>query len=745
MNTAPLNAAPLNAAASTGGSAPPSYTTGKAFLPLHCRAATTGAASLALGLTAHGLGTVALPLVLTLGWQTGVAVGALRARRYAIGTPTGSLHLSAGITIVTGAATLPLRLRAYGTHPPANPPRAQLRCALIQPILVDPTPVVVPGSVGGITHDWAVVVQVGALTTPPLPVIGTVQVSVEENGARTASFTCLGLPEIAPGDPVSVVLKVDGAQTELFRGALQSLEFSPDQNECQLSASDELQHYADALSRAQIEAITPGALTVPGSKTEGYSYLTERLQTLPASAFIRKNGRFAVARWDEGVSPATAVTRTVYQTTHLSRKKTGEGDAATTDTLPSRKRTVLEVSVSWVRIAQASTEGLWISGIGLCDVLAGVQMPYTQAVIDAAKGAGWDIGALDLTLTNFASGFVTCGTATVGLLLADGYEQGVARAQWTLTKRYTRAMRGKFTVVIDAASAPADQPVEEVKQSVSFNDSRDGNDWVAQGAGEQYLIGVDANGDRYGDLIDLGSPTDVDGVGTAYADARNAGADVAAQVAYQLGKRAADAARLGRDETLITQTIIRPDLDIGDWLTIQHPTVQRTGMVSALQHVLDIDSGTALTTVTVTPFTAHTTTATPGTTTMADWAQQHLPSDAYFVAPTGSGSSSSTTATEAANNALGSFKLNQILTRKKEPKLSPPNTYIGGIRDMLVPESDQWQGWVVNKPSTTVTQGITPPAPLPAYANPGFFIRVPALALPDQTEDIDLGTFTLLI
>lgn len=409
---------------------------------------------------------------------------------------------------------------------------------------------------------------------------------------------------------------------------------------------------------------------------------------------------------------------------------------------------------AWVRIAEAEVSAVWQDRFDICTWLksGSVSLPNPQAIIDAVKNTGWEVKRLDISTVQPQSGWASCGAGSSFGVIIQGDGELAESAGWTLTKRYTRAMRATMAIrVVPRTSAP-DAPVEVIERQINIKDPRDGKDWLDFGTGT--LTAQDNNGDRYADLIDFGDTTG--GVGTALDEARQSIINARAQLAYTIASAAVKIAQERRGERLQTSTPIRPDLDIGQTCQIAHSKITRVGVVTTIHHRIDIDAGSGTTTVEIAPYTP------PDQGTIPASAANYSQNQTININPSAQPGQSmvdlsivnliNRSQPMSNGSSTGHTVINAVLTRKQptpaEDVTTPqalPRTYRGGTWDMPLPESDLWQGYMYNTPQTAITTGTQQPRFYPTYQNTGFFVRVPPINLPDQAEPLDLGeTLTII-
>lgn len=706
-----------------------------------------GKAACGLTLRVVATGQANAALVLSAVAPSGYAVCRMQPRAIGRAVLRAPFVASAGQTVASGAAScgLAARLTAVGTA------RTDIgsgglwfgvgQAVAVAPVAPDqPTP---PGSVGGRSIRWRVQAQAAG---QPLDLVGRVSIQAEENGARTATLSARG-PVDATGQIVTVDLRVDAASTRLYSGSVDTADYDPDTDVTTLRCTDRLQSRIDALSREQIELITPGAITPPGNAEQGWTYLNTRLATVPMSVFLRADGGFKVQRW-AAATGGVVLDRLLYGSVRHHRQSAADAMASTSGgpgnpaARTTRREVLLTVELSWVRIARTRLRNAWNAGIGICEWLQGYPLPQPETIRQAVASAGWDVESVDVQTLALHGGWTDCGSGAFGLLVAPGTRAPAVRAGWTLSRRYTRSMKARLRYRIRQRDADMNAPVEVTERRITLRDPRDGSDWVQFGAIPRStgstptdpLTQTDPNGDAYCDLIDIRD--DEGSFGTALDDAQQQIADVRRAIEWAAAQSGVRVLRDRRTESLSAQTVIRPDVDLGDALTLVHPRLTRSGQVCRLTHDLDIDQGSAITTVEIRiaaaagdvafpPGQTSTDThiADPSTTWSADFLRQRI-------------------APAAANT------LTRLPTAPEDDVTrgaNVPSTRFGGVSGTALTESDTWQGWVANKPQSVVWTTGPQPAFYPEYKNTGFFVRVPPIRLPDQASPIDLGEVLILV
>lgn len=649
------------------------------------------------------------------------------------GAVSAGFAVCAGQTVARERIVAGFRCRTLATGV-ASTPAGHIWATVRTPVSTAPVPPDQPppsGSVGGSSHSWCV-------SADGLQILGTVTVSASENGARTASLSAQGDQTGKAGQTLTLTLNVGGAQSLLYRGRVVQASYQPDTDSTALQCSDQLQLIADALTREQIERLTPDALTAPNDTSTGYQYLMARLSTLRASAILRSNGALSIIDW--GGAGGKILTRILHGSMTVGRQSasdTSTSGGSGTPTAPTirRKAFTITIALSWIRIARVTYRTTWYSGIDVCKWLDHWPLPQITAIEQAVSGCGWDVQSFSASAFKPRSGFIGCpGSPLIGLI-APTTDMGLAdSAGWTISKRYTRTMQAKAVWRVQPATLAEGETLDEQTLSIALRDPRDGRDWVDFGAGPSSMR-TDCNGDDYADLIDIRDGNAQFGTVMQSAwsqidadlQAANAQSSAAMQsIALAVAKAAAQSAKEARTSFARATTVIDPTLDIGDGVTLQHPKASYTGMVTAITHTLDTMRGSATTSIEVKA--APPPTETPPT---------NPPPSFHIITP---------------GNVTGGLLANALQRAQalptrdaSAPLPKPPATRIGGASSSLATDVDDplFQGWIGNRPQSVIVAGNTPPQFNPEYEKTGFFVRSHDIVLPDQSAVLDLGASTL--
>ncbi len=143
---------------------------------------------------------------------------------------------------------------------------------------------------------------------------GTVEVDREEGAAGIARFDlCLAAGPVTPtdwkGKPVALdfICEVAGVttQTRRYTGRIADPSWNSSTRTLSCTCSDQLQQRVEALSIAEIDALTPGAVWSedvfePVEGRSRWDYMNERLSTMAASLDCAPDGSMRVTSWFAG-------------------------------------------------------------------------------------------------------------------------------------------------------------------------------------------------------------------------------------------------------------------------------------------------------------------------------------------------------------------------------------------------------------------------------------------------------------
>lgn len=422
-------------------------------------------------------------------------------------------------------------------------------------------------------------------------ILGTVSVQIEADAARTAEFSFLPSAPIQPlgliGQRVRLAFAQAGglnAQT-IFRGVVETPTIDLQTGVITCACHDQAQEVWANTPRATIDALVGGRwhVAVSGEPEDNFEYLRERIQSVGASWALDANQAPRILPW---ASPARTVT--------VRQGDVIDGSLAVD--LPSREqlRTRINVrmqyrypvhrgrgiSAQWAqplsffapRITETVTKQAYIMpDVGMVESAAGNPPGWERVslAIENPPSGTWNVGTeLQPAIYNISQ--------LVAPSLAIGFS-GTYRTRWqqTVTEDYSIA------VVWDSLETQIAQPVAE-EIGATLESSFDTPDWGSDPSVEPQInvFGVG----------DVSQPYYAEGAAPADRD------EVLRTLLDRAWVRLWSASRTGRVRFALP---CRPDLWLDTGCLLEGGRVRASGVIVALEHVLDVDAGQATTDIAV--------------------------------------------------------------------------------------------------------------------------------------------------
>ncbi|WP_322521145.1 hypothetical protein SR882_10245 [Guyparkeria halophila] len=674
--TGALNTASINSTAIGGGSAcasapsAPDYEVGQPAVELRLSVYSVGAPIATLDLEQWAVGTPTLSIAASVSAPTGQPRAYLRPRLYAVGQPTAGLATSAGMVIGTGSPSAALVARTYT----ADQPTGGLLARVIGEI---------DWSDVAASQRWSVVTRIDGAE---VLTAGAIEIEAEESSARLCTLSVVGPPAHDVGHRVEVTLHVGDHIEPMFRGEITEPEYDPARGLTTYTATDQIQQRIDALSREQIDALTPEATTARDNEDEGWDYLRHRLESWPGSLDLTRDGQFRATRWDDAEPLANPIPAAIDGSESLSLVSADQ----------IRNRVVLTARLSWLRLAARVHDETWTAPYSICEFLTGrglgyqPSLPSTDTIAEAIESAGWQVeSANSQQIVRSDTGSVSCDGQRIGLV---GEFDAVRQASWTLSRRYSRSMQAEIGLTLEAPESVSRFGERPRSERLTYREDYDDSAWrstegpLADDMGP--LDATDPRGDHVHDTLDQ--------------------AGVEAIVTDAINRATREMASAHRRTSLTLETLVRPDIERHHRPTAQLPSIEAAGKIARIVHRLDTDAGGATTELELRVFRGGT-----GDRIQTDW------------------------------TGLGALAIGQLPTREDDAEALPaPGTYVGGLAESE-PESEDWQGWIFNANTETGwwadESTYDPNAPENETYQTGFAVRTPPITLPDQ-EDADLRT-----
>lgn len=456
-----------------------------------------------------------------------------------------------------------------------------------------------------------------------------VSVEAEENAARIANFVREPRPygpcpiETDPefldlnkhiGRTVTVdyVLKdVDGvilSTTRLFTGFVDEVTFDPVTRLSAYVCSDGRQQLLENMDRASIDAMMPGSRYsdfVFDPEVDNFQYAQDRLATVPYALDLDAEGNWQYTKWAAEPSGLWIYTdaNVVYESIGIDieqfRNITTEVE--------------IDVGYAYRRLRERSSTFLWSYPGSFCNYLdSGHTIPRKQMIVDAANSSGWRL--LSITFQNLPkSQAYTCSTGyrvwvNTGNGLGPLFTQDVSG---TIARRFVSGVRESYALRILAPDSATQFGIvtDTLSLSVSPNFQEEGWTEGSDARIEEALIERNVNISTTTQVVppaDFGYDFQVNGTDKYYdaigdeitdGEGRRVDFDNAIETIIEQGKTLIRQAH--RNNSVNWQSILNPDIDLSQTLEIDLCPVHARGKVQFFTHTMDLNSGEAVTDITV--------------------------------------------------------------------------------------------------------------------------------------------------
>lgn len=447
---------------------------------------------------------------------------------------------------------------------------------------------------------WRPVLTIGAVDHSAR-LTGTVTVEAEEGAARIAELSLL-LPagSVDPLAWVGAALTIDYAQQQpdgsaagavrLFTGIIESFALDHADALARVRCTDNRQGRMQALSRAQVDALTASALwhtNIHRDTADSYQYAEQRMSTLPASLDLDPGGVPRLCLWE-----ASAVPDYTYTDASIL-------DGSVSPQWADRTRLINRVAITYThRVPRLKKRGIAFSYTFPFDNDAcftyGLSLPIKQQIQDAIAGTGWDVsGAMTWTDVSAGSFAVTGGVYVVSPILARECCKG---ASATLVRRYVQTVERVYSLTVSCAASVAQLGAVVSERQASMDTAFNQDEWERMQPTTPALIGeLSAQAlspwDAYVAAPSAGTETawdfDQDPAATA--------AQASAAMAVLIRQAQRDIRASHRAHRVAFATVLRPALDVAWTVRVNVTGLQASGKIARVRHIMDLDAGAATT------------------------------------------------------------------------------------------------------------------------------------------------------
>lgn len=507
------------------------------------------------------------------------------------------------------AAAAPLRIKIFERYaptvdlqiavtPPRYQPSAPLRITVFEqyrpalPLAITVSAVLEAPQAGGDAYVWAARVTLGGVDVSAR-LTGEIQIDAEEGAARVAHFRLapsgaqISLASLARQPVVIEQVRFDasGARIGLYRlftGVVDTPEYSADTHVLTLTCSDSRQAKIAAMTRDQLDALTPGAVWSPfvfDRYALAEQYLADRLSTLAGAVDGDAWGALGFTAW------SGAVTRQFGDDEILDGSAQPRLVGAA-----SARRTRLTLTY---RRQQAVVRGIafWYQAPSLSmQFNLGTRPLSRNAVEQALQGSGASVVG-GINWTPYPVGASVENIGAIFSTPAEAASLCLGATAW-LNRRYSRAIDEVWTVDIGSEGTRTDESrVVAVEWDATESNTRHApanavtafttlqNDTPIPHIPARTIVG-----ETHVDYVPPGQPTDAD-----FA--------VAGQVGIRAAARAV--AETLRGSTIGFSVALAPTITLRMFVGVNAAAVSGSGKVVRVAHRLNIEAGSAITDVEV--------------------------------------------------------------------------------------------------------------------------------------------------
>ncbi|MCB0252577.1 MAG: hypothetical protein KDI55_02495 [Anaerolineae bacterium] len=435
---------------------------------------------------------------------------------------------------------------------------------------------------GDITGAWRPVVMLGGVDVSA-KVVGDIRIRFAEGESATASFMLrpdTGVLDFAGWIKAQVTVDHldNGSQVRKYTGEVAQRTYTPHQGLIEFECTTDMQTKLEASTRAQIDALTPGAAysaDVSEDSGDNWHYAQERMRTLPGSLWTDRSGAVRYTPWAAKATPDLVLQAGDIKGGTLTIK------GASSRSMINRVRIGLDYRYFNLRQRDVSFH---LKPPQFCEILTkNFKLPRKEQIRQAAEGTGWtlqDINYVELPPEDFYE----CNGDQIGFVDATGGTACMG-ASFTLSKRWAQRVTEDYLLDVRADDSIAAIGEMGVVESHGIQSDYDISDWEQSdkytGDGAAIYSHPGGSGDKVGEA-DLERRAEM-------------------ELALQVLLAAADVEILGthRGTEVGAGLKLRHDLDLDYTIEIQHPKVDVRAKAAVIEEIISVRTGSVIPTITL--------------------------------------------------------------------------------------------------------------------------------------------------
>lgn len=483
--------------------------------------------------------------------------------------PTGTTSLPLEVEVVEpSVASLPLTVSVYN---PADYPGHN-------------------GTANGGT--FAVRVEVGGEDYTDR-LMGQINIDAEEDAARVATFEVLAPDgEFQPDAWINLPVVIDyiqgGVSFQVFTGIVDLPDLSLDDQSIRVSATDNRQGRFEAKDRSVIEGLfaNTGAKWHPsvfGSYSGSADFADDLLSTIPASADLDSNGNLVFGQW------YAAGYDFLFSDDEVFPDSIGVEWASRRDLINSVR---IELEYTYQFFRERRQRFTWEYPRTFESYLEqNTTLPNVEMIGSAADVGGWELVApIQYTRLPPSGTYTLPGGAESNWVISDELREYLAiGADFTLRTRWVQDVRETHSITINSTANQARFGVleQEIRLAVDTSVDIEGfEDFTANPPGASFAVGSDTAW-QSASLSEF----------SAVVDTVVAQAEVVVQASHRLN-------------SLSFRTLMQPLIERYHFVKLESAKVVGQGKVRRVQHLIDLDAGSAITNLELAVFRGEATTGT---------------------------------------------------------------------------------------------------------------------------------------
>ncbi|MDR1995157.1 hypothetical protein [Azonexus sp.] len=452
---------------------------------------------------------------------------------------------------------------------------------------------------------WSPTVMIGALDVSAR-LSGRITITAAEDSARLATLDVMPLSaaelECYDSAPLTIDITIftaaGSATMRRFTGRVEAVDpFDPVARLARITGRDGWQERpAACTTAAAVEALLGGlaqpcANIVKWEDNGGTAYFTALLQTMCGATAIDSNGIWRAIPWEIGSPAATFDTDDIYDESVRLRR-------------PSRKSVQKEISATlshhFHRLHASAITVSWVAPERVDNVVYGLPLVTKSMVIDAIgqlAGDGW-LPIAEPKITGPLPGTYMvniAGHAVPYIVSLEAARVLCQSVEVMLYRRWYQQATAKYTVTIDMGGLSERDDTVNVSIASEFDASAWESPPTATSAPSVYSENGPETPSVPAGYAALRGPFPPIGGALDHLDS----ADMSLAIEHVVALAVRRAAAGKRQQTVLFERPIDPRWEIGDVLGVDGYGISGVGQVIAFEDTLDIDSGEAVSALTL--------------------------------------------------------------------------------------------------------------------------------------------------